>query len=100
MLLWGLIFFAGCVGLSGIMIYITELQDLLKKFIDQNGRLLDGMHEGLLILSKSSKRILFSNKPAQSLIKGALLYHKNEKENDARDKYGEEADSWQREDFL
>ena len=34
LILWGLAFFVGYVSLSGILIYITELQDLLRKFID------------------------------------------------------------------
>ena len=64
LILWEFLLFIGCAGVSAILIYITELQDLLRKFIDQNGRLLDGMHEGLLILSKSTKKTLFFNKPA------------------------------------
>ena len=35
-------------------------------------RLLDGMHEGLLIVSKTQKDIMFCNRPAQKLFTGAI----------------------------
>lgn len=34
----------------------------------ENLKLLDGMHEGVLILSKSNNKVIFCNKPAQNLI--------------------------------
>ena len=41
-----------------------ELQTKLKDLNGENIKLLDGMHEGLLILSKSNKNVMFCNKPS------------------------------------
>ena len=38
----------------------------------ENIKLLDGMHEGLLILSTKDKKVMFCNKPSQKLLKGVL----------------------------
>ena len=32
------------------------------------------MHEGVLIISKTEKRVMFCNQPAQKLLDGALSY--------------------------
>ena len=32
------------------------------------------MHEGVLIISKTEKRVMFCNQPAQKLLNGALSY--------------------------
>ena len=51
----------------------------MKIIIDQNVKLLDGMHEGLLVVSKKDKDLLFCNKPAQKLLTGAINFlHVNE----------------------
>ena len=45
--------------------------------------MLDGMHEGLLILSKEDKQVMFSNRPSCKLLIGALSIsndHVNEPE--------------------
>ena len=73
--LWITVYMAGSCSLAIILIYIAQLQVLLRKYMEQNAKLLDGMHEGLLILSKSSMKTLFFNKPAQALIRGALTHH-------------------------
>ena len=46
----------------------------------QNSKLLDGMHEGLLILSQSNKEVLFCNQPSHKLLKGALSYSEDQAE--------------------
>ncbi len=58
-----------------MIVYATELHKLLKDYTHMNEKLLDGMHEGLLIVSKSNKKTLFCNKPATTLLKGAMSYH-------------------------
>ena len=64
LLIYALICFTSWCALAIVLNYIAQLQALLRKYIEQNSRLLDGMHEGLLILSKSTKKTLFFNKPA------------------------------------
>ena len=41
-----------------------------------NIKLLDGMHESVLILSKTTKEIIFFNKPAQKLLKNFVGFSK------------------------
>lgn len=45
--------------------YIFQLQSKISLTNAENIRLLDGMHEGVLILSKRTNDIIFCNKPAQ-----------------------------------
>ena len=52
--------------------YISQLQLRLRTFNLENIKLLDGMHEGLLILSTKNKKVMFCNKPSQKLLKGVL----------------------------
>ena len=58
--------------LAMIFLFIAKLQTRLKSFNIENIELLDGMHEGLLILSKTDKKVMFCNKPSQKLLEGAL----------------------------
>ena len=52
-----------------VLLYIFNLHKKMKTQNDQNVKLLDGMHEGLLILSKQQgKRVLFSNNPIEKFI--------------------------------
>ena len=44
--------------------YIFQLQSKISLTNVENIRLLDGMHEGVLILSKRTNDIIFCNKPA------------------------------------
>ena len=37
-----------------------------------NMKLLDGMHEGLLIISRKNKEVMFCNKPSQKFLEKAL----------------------------
>ena len=52
--------------------YIPSLQEKTRRTIVQNAKLLNGMHEGLLILSKFDKSILFVNRPAQKLLTSVI----------------------------
>ena len=45
----------------------------------ENAKLLDGMHEGLLILSKKERRIMFCNSPVDKLL--ALYLGATSKQN-------------------
>ena len=45
--------------------YIFQLQSKISLTNAENIKLLDGMHEGVLILSKRTNDIIFCNKPAQ-----------------------------------
>ena len=60
-----------------IYLYVTKLHMQMKDTVAENMKLLDGMHEGLLILHKNPKtpdnqKIMFCNRPAQKLLKGAI----------------------------
>ena len=50
------------------IILIMQLQSKIASTNAANIKLLDGMHEGVLILSKTSKEIFYKNKPAQELL--------------------------------
>ena len=47
-----------------MMMYISMLHKRIKSNNTQNVKLLDNMHEGLLILSKTDKATMFCNKSA------------------------------------
>ena len=44
--------------------YISHLHKKLATTNVENVKLLDGMHEGLLILSKEGRKTMFCNRPA------------------------------------
>lgn len=48
---------------------------MMRLTILQNAKLLNGIHEGLLILSKVDKSILFVNKPAQKLLTNIINFN-------------------------
>ena len=66
-------FFFFALALAGIIIiYISQLHAQLKFSNEENVKLLDGMHEGLLIFNRLSrveekKKIMFCNSPARKL---------------------------------
>ena len=68
--------------ISMISLYISTLHQKLKRLNEENINLLDGMHEGLLILSKTTSslreaikgQILFCNKTAEKLLTRAVSH--------------------------
>ena len=50
--------------IAGLILYVSKLHGRMNVTITENMRLLDGMHEGLLIVSKEEKGIMFCNRPA------------------------------------
>ena len=59
--------------LAMILIYISSLHLKMYTLNIENMKLLDGMHEGLLILSKQhQKQVMFCNKPSQKFLEKAL----------------------------
>ena len=62
--------------IAAIISYITQLHGRIKTSNVENIKMLDAMHEGLLILSKSpDNRMMFCNKPAQKLLMKTIEYH-------------------------
>lgn len=57
-----------------LILYISQKEDKMNQSMLQNISLLNGMHEGILILSKLKKSILFVNKPAQKLLKNTINF--------------------------
>ena len=49
-----MLLFIGTTLLAMALVYVMDLHLLLKRFIAQNEGLLDGMHEGLLILDNDT----------------------------------------------
>ena len=76
LLIIGLMFFIYSSMLAIILNYTINLHGVLRRYIEQSANLLDGMHEGMIIISKVTKRTLFCNRPAQLLLKGALECYK------------------------
>lgn len=58
--------------LSLAMLYISQMHSRMKSTNIENAKLLDGMHEGLLIVSQSSNKPMFCNNPAYKLLKAAI----------------------------
>ena len=56
--------FIGSIFLAVMIMYVSKLHGRMSVTITENMRLLDGMHEGLLILSKEKQGIMFCNRPA------------------------------------
>ena len=54
-LLGNLLYFFGACLLAILIAYSTVLHQQLGSYINMNEKLLDGMHEGLLIISKATK---------------------------------------------
>ena len=63
---------------ASALIYISTLHEKVNSINQQNLRLLDGMHEGLLIISKaqesSSSEALYCNEMAAKLLLGGILH--------------------------
>ena len=65
------IYFSASTSIAGLIVYIVNLEEKRYNLQAANSQLLDGMHEGILILSKETKDALspmFCNKTAQKLI--------------------------------
>ena len=63
-------FFLATTLLGMIIIYISQLHAQLEFSNEENVKLLDGMHEGLLIFNREDdekKQIMFCNSPARKL---------------------------------
>ena len=58
--------------LSILLLYISQMHSRMKSSNTENNKLLNGMHEGLLIVSKATNEAMFCNNPAQKLLKGAI----------------------------
>ena len=57
------------LSLLGIgVIYVKELEGSLDSTNKENVKLLDAMHEGVLIVDRSTKQVLFCNQPAEKLL--------------------------------
>ena len=56
-----------------LVIFISRLQEKRKNSDMQNVRLLDGMHEGLLILNKADNAMMLSNFTAVKILRNFLL---------------------------
>ena len=65
----------GMLNSATLFVYISSLHEKTQCTIRQNAKLLNGMHEGLLILSKLDKSILFVNKPAQKLLTSIINFN-------------------------
>ena len=64
---WLMCAFVFCIT-SMAAIYISKLHNTVKTTNMENAKLLDGMHEGLLILSKKDRRTMFCNNTADKLL--------------------------------
>ena len=58
-----------------IVLYTSQLRLRMQSFNSENVKLLDGMHEGLLILNKIDHTVAFCNRPSQKLLRGTMLHH-------------------------
>ena len=56
-----------CLVAAGV-VYLKELQGTLDSTNEENVKLLDAMHEGILIIKKVDKEVIFCNQPAEKLL--------------------------------
>lgn len=75
----GLAIFVVMASLSIMLLYISQMHSRMKSSNIENSKLLNGMHEGLLIVSKTTNEAMFCNYPAQKLLKGAIDKFEREK---------------------
>ena len=54
--------------LNMLLMYIAQIRSKLAQLIFENLNLLDGMHEGLIVLSESDKELQLASRPAIRLI--------------------------------
>ena len=71
-LFYSLVYSVFCMLLSATLIYVSKLHYKLETVNIENVKLLDGMHEGLLIISKKEMSTMFCNKPAQKILNNFL----------------------------
>ena len=64
LLVIGILFFIYSSILAIVLNYTSNLHGVLRRYIEQSANLLDGMHEGMIILSKVTGKTLFCNRPA------------------------------------
>ena len=79
-LLYAFIIFVIAVLFAIGIIYISDLNMRLKTVNSQNVKMLDGMHEGILILSKAEQTTMFCNKSAQRLLQRAIQHKFSDEE--------------------
>ena len=73
-----MVYFFACMLLAITIVYIQDLHSNLTTVNADNLKLLNGMHEGLLILSKDeeNRQIMFCNATVKKLIQNfALIDH-------------------------
>ena len=61
-----------CCTTAMAAINISKLHNMIKTTNMENAKLLDGMHEGILILSKKERRTMFCNHSANKLLNMCL----------------------------
>lgn len=74
--------------------YVAQLLASMKETTIENSKLLNGMHEGLLILSRSEPHeTSFCNNYAEKLLKGVVRYFASQQEPDVSARSAQEAAS-------
>lgn len=68
-LLDGIIIFIICSLISMFVSYLAYLKGKMSHLIAENLKLLDKMHEGLIVVSESDRTLQFASKPAIRLLK-------------------------------
>lgn len=83
-----LAFFFGVIVCTSVIVHISNVHEKLRLTNEENMKLLNGMHEGILILAKTLEQpsaIMFCNRPAHKLIRTFLDPSKDKlSENNAK----------------
>ena len=81
-------FFFGTIVCTSVIVHISNVHEKLRLTNEENMKLLNGMHEGILILAKTLEQpstIMFCNRPAHKLIRTFLDQSKDKlSENNAK----------------
>ena len=65
-----IIYYFAIVSSMGMVItYIGQIRNKMSRLLKENLKLLDKMHEGLIVVSESGKSLKFASRPAIALIK-------------------------------
>lgn len=63
-----LLFMVNCM-FGMLVTYVVQLKGKMSQLMIENLKLLDKMHEGLIVISEKDRRLQFASKPAISIIK-------------------------------
>ena len=72
LMLFVIVIFIGAAVFASIVVHISNVHAKLHTANRENTKILNGMHEGVLILSSKLEKIMFNNHPTNKIVKTLL----------------------------